>query len=395
MPIFRDLLILADSAAELCEERDRRGNAATLDRRSLLGRALPRQLPVGSPLPAFLLALRAAVRARLLPVPRVSLRDRRLGNDSLSRAALPPRSPREALLGGVVFALGGFLTSLVPLTNQLDVAAWLPWALLAGEDSPLRGRWRRFFQLTILVSLQALGGAPEALLLTRCCSVRRSSRPRATRGLDPAARTLRRSRWLSFSAPSQLTIPDRRIRGRDRSFRRASTSRRSPPNRSRYARSSNSCFPTCSTRAAPASCPKAACRSSGASTSGSCLSLSRRPHSFGLSGSGPSFWASPPSLLRSSPRSSRLCTTCPAESSALFGFPENSSCCVTLRWRLIAARARETVSTARRRRCGHCPPRLGIGASRTGAIAVPRVGCARILLRGSGFRPPSRARQLG
>ncbi len=74
--------------------------------------------------------------------------------------------PPQALLGGVVFAFGGFVTSLVPLTNQLEVAAWLPWTLLAGEELVASGRWRRFFQLTILVSLQALGGAPEALLLT-------------------------------------------------------------------------------------------------------------------------------------------------------------------------------------------------------------------------------------
>jgi hypothetical protein len=71
-----------------------------------------------------------------------------------------------SLFGGVVFAFGGFLLSLVPLTNQLEVAAWLPWVLDAGRGirSERPGRW--FVRLTLLLLLQALGGGPEALLLS-------------------------------------------------------------------------------------------------------------------------------------------------------------------------------------------------------------------------------------
>ncbi len=74
--------------------------------------------------------------------------------------------PAPSLFGGVVFAFGGFLTSLIPLTNQLQVATWLPWVLEAGEECVSTGGHRWFFQLTLLLALQWLGGAPEAALLT-------------------------------------------------------------------------------------------------------------------------------------------------------------------------------------------------------------------------------------
>lgn len=71
-----------------------------------------------------------------------------------------------AVFGGTVFAFGGYLTSLVPLTNQLQVAAWLPWVLLAAAELLSTGRRRSFLALTLLLALQLLGGAPEATLLT-------------------------------------------------------------------------------------------------------------------------------------------------------------------------------------------------------------------------------------
>lgn len=74
--------------------------------------------------------------------------------------------PVESAFGGVVFAIGGFLTSLIPLTNQLSAAAWLPWAAAAAERLALRSRATDFLWLTALFLLQALTGAPEAWLLT-------------------------------------------------------------------------------------------------------------------------------------------------------------------------------------------------------------------------------------
>lgn len=71
-----------------------------------------------------------------------------------------------AAFGGLVFALGGFLISLVSLANQLVVAAWLPWVLAASEELVRTASGRSFLRLTLVIALQALGGAPEALLLT-------------------------------------------------------------------------------------------------------------------------------------------------------------------------------------------------------------------------------------
>jgi hypothetical protein len=82
----------------------------------------------------------------------------------VERRCATARGP--AVLGGLVFSLGGFLVSLVSLTNQLVVAAWMPWALAAAERLAESGSRRHFLQLTLVIALQALGGGPEALLLT-------------------------------------------------------------------------------------------------------------------------------------------------------------------------------------------------------------------------------------
>lgn len=75
-------------------------------------------------------------------------------------------APGAALFGGIVFALGGFSFSLVSLTNQFVVACWMPWVIAAAEATVERSSARAVLGLTALVALQALGGAPEALLLT-------------------------------------------------------------------------------------------------------------------------------------------------------------------------------------------------------------------------------------
>jgi hypothetical protein len=74
--------------------------------------------------------------------------------------------PIESAFGGIVFAFGGFLTSLVSLTNQLCAAAWLPWAAWVAQRLMDQGRTRDFVLLTAIFFLQALSGAPEAWLMT-------------------------------------------------------------------------------------------------------------------------------------------------------------------------------------------------------------------------------------
>lgn len=79
--------------------------------------------------------------------------------------------PASSLFGGTVFAFGGFLASLIPLTNQLQAAAWLPWILEAGEECASTGGVRWLVRLAMLVTLQWLGGAPEAAFLTAAALV--------------------------------------------------------------------------------------------------------------------------------------------------------------------------------------------------------------------------------
>ncbi len=74
-------------------------------------------------------------------------------------------SPVSAAIGAVVFSLGGFMVSLLSLTNDLQSAAWTPWLLVL---------WTRerawtpacFVRLVLVLALQILGGAPEIVLMT-------------------------------------------------------------------------------------------------------------------------------------------------------------------------------------------------------------------------------------
>ncbi|MBI2962860.1 MAG: YfhO family protein [Deltaproteobacteria bacterium] len=92
------------------------------------------------------------------------------------RAAHGLQAP-AALLGGIVFSGTGFFVSLVPLTNQLEVAAWAPWVLLAGRRYAATGEPRWFAALTLFFAMQALGGAPESAALTGLLLALDSRRP--------------------------------------------------------------------------------------------------------------------------------------------------------------------------------------------------------------------------
>jgi len=78
--------------------------------------------------------------------------------------------PAAAAVGSLVFAIGGFVVSLMSLTNHLQGAAWAPWILffwLRFCSTPALGPW---LGLTISGSIQILAGAPEIGILT-CCAI--------------------------------------------------------------------------------------------------------------------------------------------------------------------------------------------------------------------------------
>ena len=66
------------------------------------------------------------------------------------------QSRYSALLAGILFALGGYLTAQVEHVNQLQALVWLPWHLYALSLSDWR---RRTLAVTGFFSLATVGGA--------------------------------------------------------------------------------------------------------------------------------------------------------------------------------------------------------------------------------------------
>ena len=71
-----------------------------------------------------------------------------------------------AATGGVTFALGGYLVSMMNLTNHLQGSVWAPWVLLAATALFERRSIRSFIGFTLTVTVQLLAGSPETLLMT-------------------------------------------------------------------------------------------------------------------------------------------------------------------------------------------------------------------------------------
>jgi hypothetical protein len=69
--------------------------------------------------------------------------------------------PYLALLGALLFTLGGAVVSLTNLLNHFQAAVWLPIVLLFGERLLLTQSWKNFLLLTLMLVFQFLAGSPE------------------------------------------------------------------------------------------------------------------------------------------------------------------------------------------------------------------------------------------
>jgi hypothetical protein len=69
-------------------------------------------------------------------------------------------------VGSLTFVLGGYLVSMINVTNHLQAAAWVPWVLYAWFRFAEAPSLRRFAALAAALALECLGGAPETLILT-------------------------------------------------------------------------------------------------------------------------------------------------------------------------------------------------------------------------------------
>lgn len=74
--------------------------------------------------------------------------------------------PYLALLGGILFTLGGTIVSLNNVLNHFQTAVWLPWAVFLWERALCSRSGRGFLALTFVLLVQFLAGSPEIYLIS-------------------------------------------------------------------------------------------------------------------------------------------------------------------------------------------------------------------------------------
>jgi Bacterial membrane protein YfhO len=71
-----------------------------------------------------------------------------------------------AVVGSLLFTLGGVIVSLSNLLNHFQSAVWLPWLILTWERLLLAPKWRIFVTFTLVAALQFLAGSPEIFAMS-------------------------------------------------------------------------------------------------------------------------------------------------------------------------------------------------------------------------------------
>jgi len=71
-----------------------------------------------------------------------------------------------AVVGALLFTLGGTMVSLSNLLNHFQAAVWLPWVLFFWERCLQRQSWENITALTVVSLLQFLAGSPELYAMT-------------------------------------------------------------------------------------------------------------------------------------------------------------------------------------------------------------------------------------
>ena len=69
--------------------------------------------------------------------------------------------PSIAVVGAILFTLGGTTVSLTNLLNHFQSAVWLPWVLFFGERCLRSQSWKSLLALAAILLLQFLAGSPE------------------------------------------------------------------------------------------------------------------------------------------------------------------------------------------------------------------------------------------
>ncbi|HEX9444832.1 MAG TPA: YfhO family protein [Candidatus Binatia bacterium] len=66
-----------------------------------------------------------------------------------------------AIIGSIIFTLGGATVSMTNVLNHFQAAVWLPWVVLLWERYLKNESWRAFLALAFVSLLQFLAGSPE------------------------------------------------------------------------------------------------------------------------------------------------------------------------------------------------------------------------------------------
>ena len=74
--------------------------------------------------------------------------------------------PYLALIGAMLFTLGGTVVSLTNLLNHFQAAVWLPWVIFFWERSLERRSWKSFLALAAVLLFQFLAGSPEIYIMS-------------------------------------------------------------------------------------------------------------------------------------------------------------------------------------------------------------------------------------
>jgi Bacterial membrane protein YfhO len=74
--------------------------------------------------------------------------------------------PYLAIVGGLLFALGGTVVSLSNLLNHFQTAVWLPWVILSWEKLLSSISWGKFLAFTSISAIQVLAGSPELFAMS-------------------------------------------------------------------------------------------------------------------------------------------------------------------------------------------------------------------------------------
>lgn len=71
-----------------------------------------------------------------------------------------------AIVGSLLFTLGGVVVSLSNILNHFQSAVWLPWVILTWERVLLTPKWSNFVTFTLVAALQFLAGSPEMFAMS-------------------------------------------------------------------------------------------------------------------------------------------------------------------------------------------------------------------------------------